>query len=82
MNLTSAVSFIQSLGCIIAFGKVVFPIFCPFLAGGVACLSFNILTSLLDKLSISPVFVELGKAEKILPEMKHLLTNWVHPSRY
>lgn len=82
MNLTSAVSFIQSLSCIIAFGKVIFPVFCPFLAGGIACLNFNTLTSLLDKLSISSVFAELGKAVKILPEMKHLPTNRVRSSRH
>lgn len=75
MNFTSAVSFIQSLSCIITFAEVIFPIFCPFLAGGIACLSFNIVPSLLDELSISSAFVELSKAEKILPEMKHLPTN-------
>lgn len=52
------------------------------MAGGVACLNFNTLTSLLDKLSISSVFAELGKAVKILPEMKHLPTNRVRSSRH
>ena len=74
MNLTSAVSPIQSLSCIITLGEVVFFPSSAFLAGGAACLTFNILPSLLDKLSISPAFVELSKTEKILPEKKHLPT--------
>lgn len=75
MNLTSAVSPIQSLSCIITLGEVVFFPSSAFLAGGVACLTFNKLPYPLDNLSISPVFVELSKTEKILPEKKHLPTN-------
>lgn len=76
MNLTSAVSPIQSLSCIITLEEVggFFPSSAAS-AGGIACLTFNILPCLLDKFSISPAFVKLSKMEKILSEKKHLPTN-------